>query len=79
MGIPIVNDEDISILNFIILITKWYINKKRTEQQRLSFFELLTILQDRIEATLYVNIINENQENEDAWYYKLGEILGVLC
>ena len=54
-GIPIEKDENIDLLNFLILITKHYINKTKTEEKSLYFIELLSKIRSKISIVCYIN------------------------
>ena len=45
-GIPIIVYKNMNVLNFLILITKYYINKNRTGNRPLFFFELLQTIKN---------------------------------
>ena len=49
-GIPSNNSVDINIINYIILLGKWYINKTRARGNHLYVFEFLKILRDKMEC-----------------------------
>ena len=72
-GIPYDNDPHIRMMNFIILIAKWYINKNKEQIKRLYFIELLVILKNKIDAIVFMNTLKE-RENKD-WQIILQELL----
>ena len=47
-GIPTNHNSDTKILNFLILIGKWYINKSKIKQTPIYFIEYLSILRDTL-------------------------------
>ena len=67
------NESNIELINFLILITKWYLNKTKAELNPIFFFRLLSIIRDKIRTILYINSLN-NTENED-WQDELCEML----
>ncbi len=56
-GIPIKNDTNIQILNFLILISKWYINNTKTKKEPLYFFDLLALIREKVEVMVKSKII----------------------
>ena len=72
-GIPNTNETEIKIINFLIIITKWYINKNKTENRELYFLSLLSLVKEKIEIVKYINIKNNTPHQE--WHEMLSEIL----
>ena len=62
IGIPnYAKDSNIAMLNFIILLTKYYIKKSREQNLRVIFSKFKTLLRDRLEIELYIVKLNKNQ------------------
>ena len=51
-GIPNSNDSKIKLINFLIIITKWYLNKTKVESKPIFFISLLSIIRDKIQTIL---------------------------
>ncbi len=51
-GICIEDDINIQIINFLILIGKWYINKTKTRNEPLYFIELLRHIKEKVEIMM---------------------------
>ncbi len=49
-GILMNNNPNVDAINYIVLIGKWFINKRRTEEAVLYFLEYLTLLKQKIEV-----------------------------
>ena len=60
-GIPI-QDEGIKPINFIILMGKWFINKRRTDEKPLNLNTFFKILKNKIDMIVY----NKTKNNKDA-------------
>ena len=74
-GIPVYNSNssDIEIINFIILMTKWYINKAKSESRKLLFLEVLKIWREKIETFTYSNKVKGKGNPE--WQERLSLML----
>ena len=59
------------IINFIILITKYYINKTKTRDGSFYFLELLTLL---LSKTLTIKELSTENPNM-AWVQSLADVL----
>ena len=59
-GLIGLNDENIKITNFLILITKFYINKNRTKEEPLYFFELLSVIRQKVLLNNFFQYTNEH-------------------
>ena len=72
-GIPNNNDITIQIINFLILLTKWFINHKKTQEKELYFIDLLTCFRDKIK----LNILIQSRENifKHDWLEVLNDAL----
>ena len=46
--IPDTNNPDIKLLIFLILMGKWYINKCKSNETQIYFFEFLMILKNKV-------------------------------
>ena len=56
-GIPINNDRYTNVINYITLISKWYINENKEQGKTLYFIELLSILKNKIDSIIFMNTI----------------------
>ncbi len=73
-GIPFeTNQSDLGMINFIILLGKWYMNKSRSEENRFYLITFLEILKDKVQTMININNIQVSPSNE--WQYRLHEIL----
>ena len=72
-GIPYNNTIDLQIINFIILLGKHYINKRKTKKEPLYIFEILQEIKTKIEITILTNCINDRENPE--WQTELQNIL----
>ena len=63
-GIPISNNVDIEIINFLISIGKWFINQMRTNEWPLYFINFLHIAKQKVEIIILNNKIHclDNKE-----------------
>ena len=71
-GIPI-QDEGIKPINFIILMGKWFINKRRTHEKSLNLNAFFTILKNKINMIVYNKTVNN--EDADEWEINLMTML----
>ena len=56
-GIPMNNNYDDSrLLNFLILFGKWYINKRKSNQNPIYFLEYLTLIKDKVRTMMHFYI-----------------------
>ena len=53
-GIPDTNNPDIKLLIFLILMGKWYINKCKSNETQIYFFEFLMILKNKVNLMIYI-------------------------
>ena len=73
LGIPNINSIDLQIMNYLILFTKGFINRKKTQKSQIYLIELLKELKSKIEIITLSNTIN-NRHNEE-WLDQLNNIL----
>ena len=73
LGIPNVNSTDLKIMNFFILFTKSYINRKKPQKDQIYLIELLNELKIKMDIIKLSNLQN-NREHED-WIDQLNDIL----
>ena len=52
------------VINYLILMGKWYINNTKQNEKALYFLDFLTVLQGKIRALLLANKINNRQNIE---------------
>ena len=71
-GIPIYNNKDINIINFLIMIGKWFINQCRMNETPIYFINYLYIVKEKIEIIILNNSLND-YENSD-WQEALLEV-----
>ena len=72
-GIPSNNSVDINIMNYIILLGKWYIHKARSSGNQLYVFEFLKILRGKIECVIQATVAKDLKPKE--WQEELLSIL----
>ena len=58
-GIPNAVNDDIALLHFVIIITKWYINCQRYNDKPLLLFELLNIIRNKVQTLITANSMND--------------------
>ena len=56
--IPNTPTAHLELINFVILMTKWYINKQRSDNKELYFIELLKTIKDKIKSHILSNNMN---------------------
>ena len=56
-GINLISDPNVKVMNFIILLGKWYINNTKQNEKPLYFINFLTLLQNKISAMVNGNKI----------------------
>ena len=54
---PANDDVFLKIFNFIILIVKWFINKKKEQNKPLYVLEVLILLKNKIESKMLTNTL----------------------
>ena len=54
---PANDDVFIKLFNFIILIVKWFINKKKEQNKQLYVLEVLILLKNKIESIMLTNTL----------------------
>ena len=72
-GIPHSPTAHLDLINFVILMTKWYINKQRSENKELYFIELLQTIKYKIKTYIIGN--NMNDRMNKPWQDMLDDIL----
>jgi len=72
-GIPINNTVDLQIINYIIILTKWYINKTKSKMNEMYFFELLATIKEKTDCHIHFRHMN-NQTPLD-WQDTLNSVL----
>ena len=72
-GIPLSNDSDTELLNFLILLGKKYINYNKSNEMPLIFILFLEYARDKIDTLVRINV-NKGIENLQ-WQSKLRDIL----
>jgi len=75
LGIPIVNKSDslTQILNYLILIAKWYINKCKTALNPVFFVNYLLLVRQKIETVILCNTLNDRESFD--WQEELYTLL----
>lgn len=71
-GIPFHKDNKLKIINFVVLLGKWFINKTRTADIPIYFINFLTTLRDKVETMCNINPMNTTS---DKWYKDILDIL----
>ena len=72
-GIPHACNEHLELINFVIIMTKWYINKQRSECNPLYFIELLNIIKIKIKVLILAN--NMYSRSNKVWQDMLNELI----
>ena len=72
-GIPSNNNPDLKIINFLILIGKWYLNNSKTQNKPIFFFDFISLIKEKTEILRNVNIINN--EEVDLWVADLWVVV----
>ena len=72
-GLPNAINDHIEPIIFLIIITKWYINKQRSLDKKLYFIELLNIIREKVKLLILCNSMS-NRANT-LWQDMLDEIL----
>ena len=72
-GIQINNDDYTDLMNYVILITKWYINKNKEQEKQLFFIELLSLFKNKLESITFMNTIKERADK--GWQQLLLDLL----
>ena len=73
LGIPNTNSTDLQIMNFLILFTKCFINRKKTLKSQIYFIDLLKELKIKVEIIMLSNLMNDRQTDE--WLDQLNNTL----
>ena len=60
-GIPFISNEYIELINFIIILAKWYINSQKSKEKPLYLIELLNIIRTKIKLLTLSNTMNDRQ------------------
>ncbi len=73
-GIPFQNTQlDLEMINFILLLGKWYINKTKVDEKVLYFINFIELINAKIQVITSNNKINSRLNKE--WHNTLQEIL----
>jgi len=67
--------KDKNILNFTILLTKWYINNTKTNDNELFLLDLLTVIRQKLQISLQNIKLIGDYENENNWQQLLFNVL----
>ena len=72
-GIPNNTIDEIEILNYCIILAKWYINKSRTSEKNLLFWDLLQLIIEKVKLQKQINL--NNAKDNLSWQNRLLEVL----
>ena len=72
-GIPTINNNNTKLFNFLIIITKYYINRTKTSEGTLYLIELLLIIREKIKMIDYIN--ESLGRDSRGWHEDLLDIL----
>ena len=64
-GIPTYKNPDLKIINFLILIGKWYLNNSKTKNKNIYFIDFIALIKAKIEIIKYIHA--SNNEEVDQW------------
>ena len=57
-GLPYIANDNTEILNLLIIMTKWYINRSKCRDKPPNFIELLTLIKNKIYLIAITNTLN---------------------
>ena len=60
-GIPLNNDPYKHLINYIILVAKWYINKIKEQLKPLYFIQLQSIITNKIESMIFMITLKDRE------------------
>ena len=63
-GIPFLNSSELELINFLLILTKWYINNTKINNRPLYFIELVSIIKDKIMLIYRINNINSRANTD---------------
>ena len=72
-GLPNATNDHIEPINFLIIITKWYINVQLSLDKKLFFIELLNIIREKVKLLILGNSMNNRMNT--LWQEALDEML----
>ena len=72
-GLPYAINEYIELINFVIILCKWYINSKKVNNEPLYFIELLNRIREKLKLLILTN--NMNNRANKPWQDTLDEKL----
>ena len=72
-GIPNAPNEHLELINFVIIMTKWYINNRRSENKPLYFIELINMIKGKIKSMTLANSMNSRTNKP--WQDMLDELI----
>ena len=64
-GIPTNNNSYLKIINFLILIGKWYLNNSKTNNKNIYFIDFITLIKAKIDILKYIHA--SKNEEADQW------------
>ena len=70
-GIPTYNNPDLKIINFLILIGKWYLYNSKTKNQNIYFIDFIALIKAKIAILKYIHA--SNNEEADQWVTDLRQ------
>ena len=72
-GLPYSNSVEVKIMNYLIILLKWFINNTKNEEKPLYFVNFLSLLKEKNNCMTYYNVINEHVLKD--WQEKLCSVL----
>ena len=72
-GLPYSNSVEVKIMNYLIILLKWFINNTKNEEKTLYFVNFLSLLKEKTNCMTYYNVINEHILKD--WQEKLCSVL----
>ena len=72
-GIPAYNNPDLKLINFVILIGKWYLNHSKTQNKSIYFLDFISLIKEKTEILRNISIINN--EEVDSWVSDLWVVI----
>ena len=61
-GLPTFKNPDLKLINFLILIGKWYLNNSKTQIKSIYLFNFISLIKEKTEILKNVSIINNEEE-----------------
>ena len=60
-GLPAYNSPDLKLINFLILIGKWYLNHSKTQNKTIYFLDFISLIKEKTEILRNISILNNEE------------------